>query len=213
MKMYFLLRENKETGPYSLDELKSQKLRQLDLIWTEGESIIWKYPSEIKEFQSYVPAVKESLGTLVNNRKERQIVYFRWNMSEMGFKSTNINNIILPDAFTSDVPEGYEYLVMADGYRHAVDHSVSEQILEDVFAQQEEEMVVETKVYTVLGAPQVIDTAEVAATLCENTIELPFRYTSKTSGKEVRKKRKHRGLGHGLAGWAGLIAAAFMHFK
>lgn len=52
--MYRLLRNNKEQGPYSLDELVQLSLRPYDLIWQEGKSACWRYPSEIEELKPYV---------------------------------------------------------------------------------------------------------------------------------------------------------------
>ena len=54
MKSYLLLRDNRESGPYTLEELKKQSLKQLDLIWIEGQSTSWKYPSEIPELRRSV---------------------------------------------------------------------------------------------------------------------------------------------------------------
>ncbi len=47
-KSYLLLRDNVEKGPYTIDEL-SHQLQPSDLVWIEGESVVWAYPSEIKE--------------------------------------------------------------------------------------------------------------------------------------------------------------------
>jgi hypothetical protein len=47
-KSYLLLRDNIEKGPYTIDELLHQ-LQPSDLVWVEGESVVWAYPSEIKE--------------------------------------------------------------------------------------------------------------------------------------------------------------------
>ncbi len=46
-KVYLLLRNNQQTGPYSLGELLQQGLKPTDLIWVEGESCGWSFPSEI----------------------------------------------------------------------------------------------------------------------------------------------------------------------
>ena len=54
-----MLRDNRESGPYTLKELKAKGLRPLDLIWVEGESTSWKYPSEIKELKGSVKAVEK----------------------------------------------------------------------------------------------------------------------------------------------------------
>ncbi len=59
MKMYLLLRNNKQSGPHSLDELKSMGLKAYDLVWLEGKSAAWRYPSEIEELSSFAPIVEE----------------------------------------------------------------------------------------------------------------------------------------------------------
>src|SRR5580692_197193 len=57
--MYLLLRDNKQSGPYSLDELKTKGLKAYDLVWVEGRSAAWRYPSEIDELSAFAPAVEE----------------------------------------------------------------------------------------------------------------------------------------------------------
>lgn len=52
--MYRILRNNKEQGPYKLDELIQLTLRPYDLVWIEGKSASWRYPSEIEELKTYV---------------------------------------------------------------------------------------------------------------------------------------------------------------
>lgn len=59
MSMYRLLRSNKEIGPYSLDEIISLGLKPYDLIWVDGKSAAWRYPSEIPELKPYAPVVEE----------------------------------------------------------------------------------------------------------------------------------------------------------
>jgi hypothetical protein len=54
MKCYLILRENQESGPYSLEELSGLKLKPLDLIWKETESTYWEYPTEIPELKDLV---------------------------------------------------------------------------------------------------------------------------------------------------------------
>jgi hypothetical protein len=51
MKKYLLLRNNHESGPYSIETITSIELGPLDLIWVEGESTAWKYPEEIEELK------------------------------------------------------------------------------------------------------------------------------------------------------------------
>lgn len=59
MKPYRLLRNNKESGPYSATELIQMGLKPYDLVWVDGKSASWRYPSEIAEFKPYAPAVEE----------------------------------------------------------------------------------------------------------------------------------------------------------
>ena len=66
MKKYLLLRDNKESGPYSLEEIKELQLKPLDLIWIDGRSTAWAYTTEINELKEHVteeafPEIKSSL--------------------------------------------------------------------------------------------------------------------------------------------------------
>jgi hypothetical protein len=53
-KVYLLLRNNQQTGPYSLEELTNLPLKPFDLIWVEGKSFGWSYPGEIESLKPYV---------------------------------------------------------------------------------------------------------------------------------------------------------------
>ena len=59
MANYLLLRNNKESGPYSLDDLMELGLKPYDLIWVQGKSAAWRYPSEVEELKPIAPAVEE----------------------------------------------------------------------------------------------------------------------------------------------------------
>lgn len=54
MKCYLLLRNNRETGPFSLEEITEQSLQPSDLIWIEGQSVAWNYPAEIEALKPFV---------------------------------------------------------------------------------------------------------------------------------------------------------------
>lgn len=62
-KVYLLLRNNKQTGPHSLDELLHLGLKPFDLIWVEGKSFGWSYPSEVDSLKSFVAQPTPSLKT------------------------------------------------------------------------------------------------------------------------------------------------------
>lgn len=59
MNQYLLLRDNKQTGPYSVEELLKKGLKPYDLVWLDGRSAAWRYPSEIAELKAFAPAVEE----------------------------------------------------------------------------------------------------------------------------------------------------------
>ena len=48
-KVYLLLRNNSQSGPFTIDELLQQQLKPTDLIWKEGISA-WRHPFEMDEF-------------------------------------------------------------------------------------------------------------------------------------------------------------------
>src|SRR5688500_17415677 len=48
-KIYLLLRNNKQSGPFTREELLQQGLKKHDLIWVEGRSAGWRNPEEIAE--------------------------------------------------------------------------------------------------------------------------------------------------------------------
>lgn len=58
---YLLLRNNQESGPYTLGELSGMNLKPFDLLWQEGVSTSWKYPGEIEELVSMIDHSAPSL--------------------------------------------------------------------------------------------------------------------------------------------------------
>jgi hypothetical protein len=59
MANYLLLRDNKQQGPLSLEHLIQLGLKPYDLVWVEGRSAAWRYPSEIDTLKPYSKAVEE----------------------------------------------------------------------------------------------------------------------------------------------------------
>jgi hypothetical protein len=66
MKRYLLLRENQESGPYSVEDLSRKGLLSYDLIWEEGKSLQWMYPYEIPELSS-IPVKRQQKTSTVKN--------------------------------------------------------------------------------------------------------------------------------------------------
>lgn len=59
MNKYLLLRNNKQSGPYTVPEIIARGIKAYDLVWLEGKSAAWRYPSEIEELKAYAPEVEE----------------------------------------------------------------------------------------------------------------------------------------------------------
>ncbi|RYZ43860.1 MAG: DUF4339 domain-containing protein, partial [Sphingobacteriales bacterium] len=59
MNRYLLLRDNKQSGPYTVSELVEKGIKAYDLVWLDGRSAAWRYPSEIDELRAHSPAVEE----------------------------------------------------------------------------------------------------------------------------------------------------------
>ena len=59
MDTYLLLRSNKQTGPYTLQQLVNTGLKPYDLVWVEGKSAAWRYPSEVDGLKQYAPSTEE----------------------------------------------------------------------------------------------------------------------------------------------------------
>jgi hypothetical protein len=59
MNKYLLLRDNKQSGPYTVPELAEKGIKPYDLVWLDGKSIAWRYPGEIEELKPYAPLVEE----------------------------------------------------------------------------------------------------------------------------------------------------------
>ncbi|HVF81416.1 MAG TPA: hypothetical protein VM884_05765, partial [Flavisolibacter sp.] len=58
-KVYLLLRNNQQTGPFGLEEIIKFDLKPYDLIWIEGKSAGWYYPQEIKALHPYLSFVRQ----------------------------------------------------------------------------------------------------------------------------------------------------------
>lgn len=59
MNSYLLLRDNKQSGPYTVAELVAMGIKAYDLVWLDGKSAAWRYPSEVDELKAYAPAIEE----------------------------------------------------------------------------------------------------------------------------------------------------------
>ncbi len=68
--LYRLLRNNKESGPFTALQLEQMGLKPYDLLWTEGKGAAWQYASEIPELKNFAPLVEEQPFDRFYKRKE-----------------------------------------------------------------------------------------------------------------------------------------------
>ncbi|HTN07706.1 hypothetical protein [Agriterribacter sp.] len=214
MKTYQLLRNNKQMGYYTKTCLLQIGLQPLDLLWIEGESITWKYPSELEEFCAYALPVELTEASAVNNRKEKQILYFSAHMAKMDYKKVNIQYIQEPDAVLYDVTPGYEYLVRAQSFRLPVDEVAAENNAEQEAVDVAQAILNHS--YPVIGADQIIDTPEYKADYDKFTTiwKVNNRKEEQVEEKQMRKTRGllKSGLSAVITGLIALAATGF-NFK
>lgn len=79
-KAYLLLRNNKQSGPFSLEELLQLSLKPFDLVWVEGKTAGWQYPSEIDSLKAYVDSPEQekantTVPLLSNNQVPGKHIY------------------------------------------------------------------------------------------------------------------------------------------
>lgn len=191
MKTYQLLRNNKQMGLYTKTCLLQIGLEPMDLLWIDGESITWKYPSELEEFRAYVTEAECNEATVVNSRKEMQIRYFDSHVAQMEYKKINIEYIQEPDALLNDINPGFEYLILAQDYKLS-DLAPESEIAAEMEAGQEAVEAVREIInhsYSIMGTRQTIDTPELQADVYHQSI---FWTTSHTQKKQMRAMRKGR---------------------
>ena len=54
------MRNNQQTGPFTLEQLLELKLKPFDLVWVDGRSAAWQYPGEVPALKPYVPATPQA---------------------------------------------------------------------------------------------------------------------------------------------------------
>lgn len=76
-----LLRNNKETGPFSLEELLQHSLKAYDLVWVEGKCAGWRYPTELEILKPYLE--EENLQTEHTHPVQKHIATIKENMNKV----------------------------------------------------------------------------------------------------------------------------------
>jgi len=87
MKKYLLLRDNRKSGPHTMEQLASIALLPLDLVWIEDESTSWQHPHEIEELKNLpVHNADSNIEKLVPGKTERIFVSLPSNFSQKNRK-------------------------------------------------------------------------------------------------------------------------------
>jgi hypothetical protein len=91
MPGYLLLRSNKESGPFALQELITLGLKPYDLVWVEGKSAAWRYPGEIAELTPYAPIVEEQPYDRFYKKNNQQVDVRETIIAEKNVKTVSAN--------------------------------------------------------------------------------------------------------------------------
>ena len=108
MNKYLLLRDNKQTGPYSVEELISKGLKPYDLVWLDGKSAAWRYPSEIEELKAFAPAVEEQpYDRFYKKKPDHQVATQQTlsNISQQETTQTQTVEVTTPVTVTVNTPQ------------------------------------------------------------------------------------------------------------
>jgi hypothetical protein len=76
MKKYLLLQDDVQSGPFSIEEIKSKSLQSTDLVWVLGVSNGWTYASEIEELAGMVqdqPGTNAIQSSVANSSLNKNI--------------------------------------------------------------------------------------------------------------------------------------------
>jgi len=105
MKKYLLLRDNRKSGPHTVEQLGSIGLLALDLIWIEDESTSWNHPIEIEELKNLVVEDEQQKEKLSFEKNERVFVSLPSNFSQKNRKDFASEYSSLPVNETGPVLE------------------------------------------------------------------------------------------------------------
>lgn len=107
MKEYLLLRNNKQSGPYSVEDLRSMGLKPFDLVWIEKKSSAWRYPTEVKELAAFAPSIDDVNKVIVSDAAPKLVTtYTKADFTETVFSNTQVQqqtNDAIAERYTGHV--------------------------------------------------------------------------------------------------------------
>lgn len=99
------MRDNKESGPYSEEEMIAKGFKPYDLIWVEGKSAGWRYPGEIPAFKSFAPMVEEQPYDRFYKKQPPQKHFVREEKTSQPAYSAPVAKTAVPAAKENILPE------------------------------------------------------------------------------------------------------------
>jgi hypothetical protein len=100
MSSYLLLRNNRQSGPLTKEELLQLGIKPYDLVWVEGKSAAWRYPGELPELKEFAPMVEEQpYDRFFKKKTEEQKVLVLETVTQVGETvpvKTGSVSVILP---------------------------------------------------------------------------------------------------------------------
>lgn len=107
MATYLLLRNNKEQGPFTLEQIVQLGFKPYDLVWVEGKSAAWRYPGEIAELRPYAPAVEDQPFDRFYKKKEEEKTETAEEKTETTTSQTAAATVIstIPEPAIDKVPD------------------------------------------------------------------------------------------------------------
>ena len=159
-KVYLLLRNNQQTGPYSFEELLELHLKPFDLVWVEGKSCGWRYPNEIETLKTFFPAPETSDAQDASTKPEETLKPF--------------------EPITSYTPLPASKKIFVSMPLNAASQSLPKQPIEDPIEQKAEELRKRAMSYT---APQ----EHVQTNYTRNLQEAEEEYTQWIYQKKTKK--------------------------
>ncbi len=129
-KVYLMLRNNQQTGPYTLEEILQLNLKPFDLVWMEGRSAAWRYPGEIDSLKPFVPQAPKP----VDPHEPITTAAMEQKIAELS--ATNIPKIEIPKKVFVSLP-GKTPQVPSQIYAEPVSEEIK-QIIPDTIQQRAE---------------------------------------------------------------------------
>jgi hypothetical protein len=206
-KVYLLLRNNKQSGPHSLEELLKLGIKPMDLLWVEGRSSGWSYPSEIVTLKPYVtPATETSKQPVIEKKSESQPSLHTHNKTFMPVEKPTASN-------SEPSPSSKVYVSMparmsrpAEVKKQDADN-VAEDNMAGKIEKKAEELRKKIQSYVPENKP-VTKTVEPVTTKYSSTI--PEREEQYTSWIYNQKTSKATRISEDQKKWAAIIIAALL---